>query len=405
LPMATLVGAGSTVCCRGAGVTRNTVSRLEYAVHAVFFLIVIGSFVRSLALNTVLCSYVLGLSMLLCGGYAAIVWVGGRLSRWQFPLIVAVTAAWMLLVGTVPAPYAPVYSWLAIPLACLLLRALPARSALVAVGIITGFLIVALYQRPGDLDLLLPPTAAIWATVALYAGQQRDTAIRQHLLEQLRSTRDELAHHQHETGVLAERARLAREIHDTLTQDLAGSRMLLQAADRDWDVAPEKARQRVRDVTEGLGQNVVQARRMIADLTPAELEEGGLAVALEELCRREQQYGPTVVLATTGSARWMSPEAETALLRTAQGALANVRDHADADRIEVVLDWQAEAVHLRISDNGSGVVPGKPSQDRGFGLTALRERLRNLGGTLTLDSAPGRGTALTVSIPTGLAAG
>jgi len=101
----------------------------------------------------------------------------------------------------------------------------------------------------------------------------------------------------------------------------------------------------------------------------------------------------------------MSPEAETALLRTEQGALANVRDHAGADRIEVVLDWQAEAVHLRISDNGTGVVPAKPSQDRGFGLPALRERLRNLGGTLTLDSAPGRGTALTVSIPTGVIVG
>jgi signal transduction histidine kinase len=385
--------------------SRNTVSRLELAVHAAFFLVVIGSFARFLSMNTALCVYVLSLSVLLCGGYATTVWAGGRLGRWQIPLVAAATGVWMLLVSTVPTPYSTVYSWLAIPLACLLLRALPVRAALVAVGITTAFLVIVLYRRPGDFDLLLPPVAAIWATVALYAGQQRDTAIRQHLLEQLRSTRDELAHHQHETGVLAERARLAREIHDTLTQDLAGSRMLLQAADRDWDVAPEKARQRVRDVTEGLGQNVVQARRMIADLTPAELEEGGLAVALEELCRREQQYGPTVVLATTGSARSMSPEAETALLRTVQGALANVRDHAGADRIEVVLDWQAEAVHLRISDNGTGVVPGKPSQDRGFGLPALRERLRSLGGTLTLDSAPGRGTALTVSIPTGLAAG
>jgi signal transduction histidine kinase len=403
--MATLVGIVAKACRRGAEVSRNTVSRLELAVHAVFFLIVIGSIVRLLMLDTAaLCIYVVSLSVVLCGGYGAIVWAGDRLGRWQLPLVATVIAAWMLLVSTVP-PYAAVYSWLAIPLACLLLRVLPVRAALVAVGIISVFLIVALYRQPGDFDLLLPPAAAIWATVALYAGQQRDTAIRQHLLEQLRSTRGELAQHQHEAGVVAERARLAREIHDTLTQDLAGSRMLLQAADRDWDAAPETARQRVRDVTEGLGQNVVQARRMIADLTPAELEEGGLTVALEELCRREQQYGPTVVLTTTGSARSMSQEAETALLRTAQGALANVRDHAGADRIEVVLDWQAEAVHLRISDNGAGVVPGKPSQDRGFGLPALRERLRNLGGTLTLDSSPGRGTALTVSIPTGVTAG
>lgn len=100
----------------------------------------------------------------------------------------------------------------------------------------------------------------------------------------------------------------------------------------------------------------------------------------------------------------MTPEMESALLRTAQGALANVRDHAGADRIEVVLDWQDESVRLRISDNGNGVQDHEARPDRGFGLPTLRERLRTLGGTLTLDSTPGRGTALTASVPTGMAA-
>lgn len=384
--------------------SRTTVSRLEIAVHGAFFLIVIGSLGRLFAMNTSLCVYVLSLSVLLSGGYATTVWAGSRLGRWQVPVAGVVAGVWLLLISTIPAPYSSVYSWLAIPLACLLLRALPPRRAIVAVSIVTGLLVIALYQQSGGIDLFLPPVAAVWATVALYAGQQRDTAIRQELVEQLRRTRDELADQQHEAGILAERARLAGELHDTVTQELAGSRMLLQAADRDWDSDPAKARQRVRGVTETLGQNVVQARRLIAGLTPAELEEGGLEPALEELCRREQRYGPTVGLSTTGEPRAMTPEMESALLRTAQGALANVRDHAGADRIEVVLDWQDESVRLRISDNGNGVQDHEARPDRGFGLPTLRERLRTLGGTLTLDSTPGRGTALTASVPTGMAA-
>ncbi|MDX6264460.1 MAG: hypothetical protein QOH84_6148 [Kribbellaceae bacterium] len=385
--------------------SRTTVSRLEIAVHGAFFLTVIGSLGRLFALNTPLCIYVLGLSMLLSGAYATTVWAGNRLGQWQVPAAGLVTGTWLLLISTVPAPYSSVYSWLAIPLACLMLRALPPRRAIVAIGIITGLLVIVLYRQSGGVDLFLPPVAAVWATVALYAGQQRDSTIRQNLVEQLRSTRDELAEQQHEAGILAERARLAGELHDTVTQELAGSRMLLQAADREWDSDPAMARRRVRGVTETLGQNVVQARRLIAGLTPAELEEGGLEVALEELCRREQRYGPTVALRTTGEPQAMSPELEGALLRTAQGALANVRDHAGADRIEVVLDWQDESVRLRISDNGSGVPDRVPGPDRGFGLPALRERLRSLGGTLTLDSTPGRGTALTASVPTGMGAG
>ncbi|WP_433018445.1 sensor histidine kinase [Kribbella sp. CA-294648] len=381
--------------------SRSTVSRLEFAVHAAFFLVVIGSLWRLFAMNTALCFYVLGLSILLSGGYAATVWAGNRLGWWQVPVIALVTGVWVLLISTVPAPYSSVYSWLAIPLACLMLRTLPPRPAMVAVGIVTGLLVAVLYRQSGDLDLFLPPAAAVWATVALYAGQQRDTAIRQKLVEQLRSTRDELAQQQHDAGILAERARLAGELHDTITQELVGSRMLLQAADREWDTDPAKARQRVRGVTETLGQNVVQARRMIAGLTPAALEEGGIEAALEELCRREQRYGPTVALTTTGEPRVMNPELESALLRTAQGALANVRDHAGADRIEVVLDWQDESVRLQISDNGNGVQDRAAGPDRGFGLPGLRERLRTLGGTLTLDSTPGRGTALTASVPTG----
>ncbi|MFF1817797.1 sensor histidine kinase [Kribbella sp. NPDC058245] len=380
--------------------SRSAVSRLELAMHGAFVLIVAGALIRLFSIDSPLCNRVLVLSALLSGGYALTVWGGERLGRWQPVLIAAIAVVWLLMATTLPTSYAAVYAWLAIPLACLLLRALPPKPAIVAVGILTVLLVIAVFRQSGSFELFLPPVAAILTTVALYAGQQRDTSIRQQLIDDLAATRDQLAVQQHEAGALAERARLAREIHDTLTQELAGSRMLLQAADRDWDSDPAKARQRMRDVAGTLGQNVVQARRMIADLTPAELEDGSLQAALTELCRREERYGAEVVLEVKGEPRPIVPELETALLRTAQGALANVRDHAAADRIHVVLDWRDTSVQLEVRDNGSGLNPGT-GVDRGYGLPGLRERLRGLGGTLTLNSTPGRGTALTAVVPVG----
>ncbi|GAA0592661.1 sensor histidine kinase [Kribbella sandramycini] len=379
--------------------SRNTVSRLEFGVHLAFFLIVAGTFGRLLSLNSPLCVRVLTLSLLLCGGYAVTAWAGSWIGRGQVPLIAATTVVWTVLINVVPGPLAAVYSWLAIPLACVLLRVLPVRAAIVAIGIVTALLVSTLYRLNGDFEQFVLPAVATWATVALYARQHSDLAIRQDLLDQLQATRGELADRQHEAGVLAERARLAREIHDTITQELAGSRMLLQAADRDWDDDPAKARQYLQAVSETLGRNVTEARRLIADLTPPELDDGGLEAALEELCRRERQYGPAVELITTGARRPLSPDAETALLRTAQGALANVRDHAGADRIEVVLDWLDESLRLKITDNGAGVSGRAHAPDRGFGLPSLQQRLRALGGTLTVDSTPGHGTALTASLP------
>ncbi|TDD63405.1 sensor histidine kinase [Kribbella antibiotica] len=390
--------------------SRSVVSRLEMAMHVAFALIVVGSLIRLFSINSPLCHRVLVLSALLSVGYGLTVWGGRRLGRWQPVAIAMIAAVWLLVAMTLPTAYAAVYAWLTIPLACLILRALPPKPAIVAIGLLTGLLIVTMFRQSGNFELFLPPAAAILTTVALYAAQQRDTASRQRLVEdladlldELADTREQLNDQQRAAGALAERARLAREIHDTLTQELAGSRMLLQAADRDWNADPVKARQRVQGVAETLGQNVVQSRRLIADLTPAELEDGSLQAALTELCRREQQYGAAVELEVTGEPRPISPELETALLRTAQGALANVRDHAAADRIHVVLDWRLASVRLEVRDNGSGAEPTPGPADRGYGLPGLRERLRGLGGTLTLDSRPGRGTALTADVPIGSA--
>ncbi|WP_430785383.1 sensor histidine kinase [Actinoplanes sp. G11-F43] len=252
-------------------------------------------------------------------------------------------------------------------------------------------------------DLAAAPIAVVWATAALYRGQMRDAELRQNLIDQLRGAREELARRQHQAGVLSERARLAREIHDTLAQDLAAHRTLLQAADRDWPAFPERARGRMLSVTESLGDNLTQVRRMIADLTPYELEDRDLVSALDLLCERERARGTAaeVEFEAIGDPPVLGPPETATLLRIAQGALANVREHAHARHVRITLQHRDGEVALRVSDDGSGfTMPGSTGEPaRGYGLAGMRQRLRSHGGELSVESTLGGGTVLTGRLP------
>ncbi|MGI3201556.1 sensor histidine kinase [Streptomyces sp. GLT-R25] len=198
-------------------------------------------------------------------------------------------------------------------------------------------------------------------------------------MRELTATRGELAARQREAGRLAERARLARDLHDTLAQELAGSRMLLQAADRDWDRRPDAARRQVRAVVDALGTHLAETRGIIHDLTPPGLERDGLETALHELCARADA----------------APGAPAGCWRTRANTLAphmsgSPLQHADG------------AVAVEVSDDGRGFDPATalPGKDgRGFGLAAARERLAELEGTLTVDGVPGRGTRARATLP------
>ncbi|MER5227387.1 histidine kinase [Streptomyces flaveus] len=220
-------------------------------------------------------------------------------------------------------------------------------------------------------------------------------------------TRMGMARQQREAGRLAERARIARDLHDTLAQELAGNRMLLQAAERDWDRRPEAARKQVRAVTETLGASLADTRSIIRDLTPPALVQGDLAAALRELCARKGSGDgmPRVAFGTLGEFRSVPPDRAAELLRVAQGLLANACEHARAAHVWVTLDRRdAGAVTVEVWDNGVGFDAASPGRGasvdgRGFGLAAGRERLAAYGGTLTVDSAPGRGTRMRATLP------
>ncbi|MFF1307111.1 sensor histidine kinase [Streptomyces sp. NPDC058307] len=377
--------------------------------HLVFFLVVGAALVRLVALDIALCWDIVTVSALLATTYAAglALWHRmGPLARHAWAA--ALVALWAVLVTLTPPLLTNAYVWCAVPLACAALRALGRRAAAALVGVITLVLIGQLTRSAGGFDpeVVLIPVAAVWGTVALYRAQQRDAAERQRLVDELRGTREVLAREQRRAGMLAERERIARDLHDTLAQELSGSLMLLQAAEREWEHRPDAARTRVRAVADGLDVSLAETRRMIRDLTPSVVVEEGVEGSLRLLCLRAQQDGTAarVRFRSMGEHRpELDEQAATTLFRVAQGLLANVREHARATSLLVTLHHTADRVDLDVCDDGVGFdlarVAGRPPSDRGFGLPAARARLREYGGDLAVDCAPGRGTRIRATVP------
>jgi signal transduction histidine kinase len=210
----------------------------------------------------------------------------------------------------------------------------------------------------------------------------------------------QLVRHAREAGVSAERQRMAREIHDTLAQGLAGIITQIQAAQR----APRPAGwQRHLDTAADLArQSLAEARRSVSAMRPRWLEDAGLPDALAEVAGQwSARHDVKTEVTTTGAARPLHPEIELALLRTAQEALANVGKHAAASRVALTLSYMEDVVTLDVRDDGRGFAPAQvtPNGDGGFGLTGMRQRLGNVAGTLEIESEPGGGTAISASVP------
>ena len=376
-----------------------------YLLHGAFFLIVGSSTIRMGSLGGPLCPYIIAVNVLLAVTYATGLAFWGRLHRWRALWLLLLLLLWLAQMIVVPAPIRPAFAWCALPLACLAVRSLAPAACLGVIAGITAVLAAVEVGQPGGFepDSAIAPIAGVWAVAALYRVQVRDTEIRQHLIDQLRSTRSELARRQRAAGVLTERNRLAQELHDTLAQELGASRTLLQAAERDWPTHPDRALTRVRTVTETLGDNLVEVRRMIADLSPPELDGHDLLEALVALCAREQQCGtaPEICFRSLGEPRPLPHELAATLLRVAQGALANIRDHAHARQVTVTLRQNDDEVTLQVRDDGAGFTPGLTdvAPMRGFGLPSMRQRLQAYGGALSVASTPGCGTLLTGRLP------
>ena len=287
---------------------------------------------------------------------------------------------------------------------CFMAMTLPrAFAAVVALNTTPVALAVASIQRnPGSIAFVLG-TVVLGLAFSLVFGtwivriieQSRERA---QLIERLEAAQAELAEVSRQAGTLAERQRLAGEIHDTLAQGLTSIVMLLQAADTEIGSDPPQARRHVGLATQTAREGLAEARAMVAALTPAHLDSGPLHEALARLTDRigaELDIGARFEVC--GKARPLSATAEVVLLRAGQEALANVRKHAHARDVCVVLSYDEHAVRLDVRDDGAGFDPAQVNG--GYGLRGMRSRILQVGGSLLVKTHPGGGTALSVEVP------
>lgn len=335
-------------------------------------------------------------------------WVGLRDGWWAVGWCVALVLVWAALVVLAPS-----FSWVAVPLAFVALQVLPFRTAAVVVAAMT--LVVAVQwtrmQHRFDPTVVVGPLTVAALTVIAYRALEREATTRRRLLEELREAQGELSEAQHTAGVLTERARLSREIHDSVAQSLSSVNLLLQAAEQDWAARPESARGHVGRAATSAREGLEEVRRLVRDLAPPELDgvdAAALPAALRRVCERATATSDLQLdVLVHGDPMAVPTEAAAVLLRTARGALANVVEHAGACRVAVSLTYQPDEVILDVRDDGRGFDPARVGRAglRGRGLAGMAERARHHGGNLAVESAPAAGTAVAVSLPIPSAAG
>jgi signal transduction histidine kinase len=205
-----------------------------------------------------------------------------------------------------------------------------------------------------------------------------------------------------QTGVLQERQRLAHEIHDTLAQGFTSIVMHLEAAEQALPPEHPTVQRHLDLARKTARKSLTQARRVVQALRPEPLEQASLPEAINRVVARWSEESSIPAHTTlTGDPQPLHPEVEVTLLRVTQEALANVRKHAQAGQVNVTLSYMADVIVLDVQDDGVGMnhTPVTDATSGGFGLTAMRERVEQLHGSLLIESVPGEGTTLVVEIP------
>lgn len=198
-----------------------------------------------------------------------------------------------------------------------------------------------------------------------------------------------------------ERNRLARDLHDSIKQQIFAIQTTAAAAQARFDTDPTGARAAIESVRSSAREAMAEMEAMLDQLRAAPLESVGLVEALRKQCEALQFRTGAVVTLDVGempAPDKLPPGAAQSILRIAQEALANVARHARATEVKVSLNTSEGNCVLKVKDNGSGFVPGEASQT-GMGLSNMRARAAEQGGKLTINSNPREGTRLLATIP------
>ncbi|MFB8034473.1 sensor histidine kinase [Streptomyces sp. NPDC056004] len=219
---------------------------------------------------------------------------------------------------------------------------------------------------------------------------------RARLIVELERTQAELSEAHQRQGAADERERMARDIHDTLAQGLASIVVLAEAARAGLDAEPARSAQQLRSIESTARENLAEARELVGS---ARQRGGPAAGSVAQTLRRIlDRFAEDTGLSVAGDLADVECDQHTriALLRCTQESLANVRKHARASTVGVMLTHGPHAVELEVTDDGIGFVPG---ESKGFGLDGMCKRLAELGGRLTVTSSVGDGTRVLGVIP------
>ena len=249
---------------------------------------------------------------------------------------------------------------------------------------------------------LIIPLAVFGAGVVLWSTLRRaetESAMLAELVERLESTQAELASTEHERGVLAERARFAGEIHDTLAQGFTSIVVLSRAAQRTGDRTAA-----LTEIESVAHDHLAAARRLVAATGPAELDSLSLVDAMRR--QLDQTIDPASTTAhfdVNGDTTRLPAEVEVTLFRGLQEALLNVRKHAEATTVHVTLSYLGDVVALDVRDDGRGFTVGTVADHDnltgGQGCAALRHRTEALGGELSIERIDPVGSAVSLQLP------
>lgn len=403
------------------GASAAAPSRAHSALTPVFLTMQLGLHVLMVGLTAIVAvRAMLGawpmqwLIVALCVALLCVYALGVRFARRSTPMwaralwFLALVIVWLALTLLTPDG-----AYIVFPLFFLALHVFPPRWSVPVVGAMLLLSILALGMHLGwSAGIFIGPITGAAVAVVLglaYRALFRESAERNLLIDDLLAAREELAVTAREAGTLAERQRLAGEIHDTVAQGLSSIQLLLHAAER--TISDETALEHVRQARQTAADGLAETRRFIRELRAPALDEQSLPAALARLAASitaqsasTRPDAPTVVsFQLSGEPTELPMAHETTLLRIAQGSLANVLQHSRAQRAAVTLTFMDDEVTLDIVDNGVGFEAGAASraEHRGesFGLATIRERVERLGGRLSVETTPGAGTALAVSLP------
>lgn len=368
--------------------------RIDTAVHLGFAVLLVASAVRYVMRHSLQDNLlVLGLAGTVCAVYAVIALLARQRRRWSVWMLVFV-AVWAALVIAAPS-----FAWCSFAIFFLCRTAFTGAVGYVAAGATAAATAVGLFRLSDgtDLAMLLGPLAVGVMLTLIYDRIEHDAAEQRRLHAKVSLAQGQLAASERRAGTIAERERVSREIHDTVTQGLASSLLLLEAADRSW--AGQESRQDLNQATQLLRRNLSETRSLVHELASPGLDASPLPEALHQAAA---QYVPRARLLVTGEPRDVPAEVRHTLLRVVQSAAANIQQHANAGTTTLTLGFLPDSVTLDIYDDGTGFDPSAaapPSDAGGYGLRAMRQRVEQLGGVFSVESTPGEGTIVAAQVP------